>query len=87
MALPAPTTKSVSDESSTVLRAGYREGISVHNTGANTVYFGYGAAAVSGAPENLVAGARGVIGGRAALEDLNAVCAPGLTTTLAIQEV
>jgi hypothetical protein len=88
MSLPSPILAvAVSDESVKVYEAGYREGLSVHNTGSKTVYFGYGRAAVAGAPENLVAGGKGVISGRAALEELTAVCAEGESSTLSIQEV
>lgn len=87
MALPAPTTVSVTATSALVLDAGYREGVSVRNAGSETIYFGYGRAAVAGAAESLAAGQRGVIHGRAALEPLYAVCDSGKTSSLVVQEV
>ena len=85
--LPTPTTVSVTASSSLAIASGYREGLSVRNAGSETIYFGYGAAAVAGAPECLTAGQRGIIGGRAALESLHVVCDSGKTSTLALQEV
>lgn len=87
MPLPSPITANVTATSATVLASGYREGVSVANTGSKRVYFGYGRDAVSGSPEYLDPGTNGIIRGRAALESISAICATGETSTLSIMEV
>ena len=88
MALKPPVLNiEVSSTSAKVYDAGYRNSLSVQNTGNKTIFFGYGIAAVAGSPEGLGAGDKGEIEEPTCQEAIYAICAPGESSTLAIQEV